>query len=189
MCNTILVTDLARSTELAGAADGEAWFQAARQRLDTEEAGLLALDFNDVRLATVSWLREGPLALRTYASAMRPDIVIFAGNLSDFVREELEVALEATGNVMIAADISPDFDVHRPTVMGHLDPALHDTLRVVQGQSEFDALFVSRALPHVGLSAASNRLAALEVKGILKSERRGRARVYSPLLEDLQYGN
>jgi DNA-binding transcriptional ArsR family regulator len=189
VCSTIPVAELARSTDLAGAADGMAWFQAARLRLDTAEPGLHALDFTSVRLATVSWLREGPLALRKYAAAMRPDILFIVANLAPLVREELEVAIEATGAMMIRADLSSDFQVRNPVLMGRLDPALCETLRVVEGQIEFDASFVSRALPGVGPSAANNRLAALESKGILKSERRGRTRVYRPLLEDIRYGH
>lgn len=188
VCSTILVCELAHSTDLAGAADGAVWFQVARLRLDTMEPGLHTIDFAKVRLATVSWLREGPLALRKYAAALQPDILFIAANLSDLVREELIVALDATGTVMIAADLSPNLRVHRPILMGRLDPALSETLRVVEGQTEFDASFISRAIPRVGPSAANNRLAALETKGILKSERRGRTRVYRPMLEDLHYG-
>jgi len=157
-------------------------------QLDSAQPGLHAIDFENVRLATVSWLREAVLALQKYAAAMRPEIVLIVVNLAELVREELAVALEATGNVIVAASVSRDLQVRNPVLMGRLDPALSETLRVVQGQGEFDASFVSRALPHVGLSAANNRLSALEAKGILKSERYGRARVYRPALEDLLYG-
>lgn len=184
----IPVAELARSTELAGAADGALWFQAARLHVDTAESGVHAIDFVTIRVATVSWLREGPLALSKYAAAMRPDLLFIAANLSDLVREELEVALQATGNVIVAADLSPELRVSSPLLMGHLDPALSETLRAVEGWTEFDATSLSRSLSGVGPSAANNRLAALETKGILKSERRGRTRVYRLVLEDLQYG-
>jgi DNA-binding transcriptional ArsR family regulator len=188
VCSTIRVAESARSIDVAGAADGALWFQVARQRLDTAEPGLHAIDFDTVRLATVSWLREGPLALRKYAEVMRPDIFLIVTNLAEFVREELAVALEATGSVIVTADLSSQLRVRDPLLMGHLDPALRETLRAVEGQTEFDATSVSRLLPRVGPSAASNRLAALETKRILKSERRGRTRVYRPVLEDLHYG-
>ena len=187
--SVIPVATLARSADLAGAADGVAWFQVARVRLDTAERGLHAIDFAGIRLATVSWLREGVLALMKYAAAMRPDIVFIVANLGDLVREELAVALEATGTVGVAADLASDNRVRNPVLMGRLDPALNETLRAVRGQKEFDASFVSRALPHVGLSAANNRLAALQTRGILKSERRGRTRVYHPVLENMNYGH
>lgn len=187
VCSDIPVAELAGSTDLAGAVDGAAWFRAARQRLDTVEPGLHAIDFTEVRLATVSWLREAVIGLQKYAATMRPDTVLIVANLADLVREELAVALEATGRVTVAATVSPNLQIHSPVLMGRLDPALSETLGVVQGQREFDASFVSRALPHVGLSAANNRLAALEDRGILKSQRRGRARLYDPVLEDLQW--
>jgi len=188
VCSIIPVAELARSTELAGAADGIAWFQCARARLDAAESGLHAIDFATVRLATVSWVREAVLALQKYAAAMRPDILFIVTNLSDLVREELAVAVEATGSIIIAADLTFELRVRNPVLMGLLDPALGETLRIVSGLQEFDASLVSRALPRVGLSAANNRLAALETKGILKSERRGRTRVYRPVLEDMHYG-
>lgn len=188
VCSIIPVTKFAKTTELAGAADGATWFQSARQRLDTAEPGAHAIDFDSVRIATVSWLREGPLALRKYAAAMRRDILLIVANLSQLVCEEIEVALDATGMVMIGAEVASDLEVLRPVLMGTLDPALKQTLRAVEGRAEFDASFISRALPGVGLSAANNRLAALEAKGTLKSERRGRNRVYCPVIEDLHYG-
>lgn len=189
VCGTILVSEIARSSDLAGAADGAAWFQRARSDLDAARPGLYALDFAGVRLATVSWLREGALALCKYAAAMRPDLRLIVANLSQLAREEYEVALDATGSVLIAADLESGSQLRNPVVMGRLDPALRDTLLAVESRPEFDATFVSRAIPGVGLSAANNRLAALEAKGILTSERRGRSRLYRPLLENLRYGN
>lgn len=189
MCGTISVSEIARSADLAGAADGAAWLQRARPHVDAAPAGLYAVDFSGVRIATVSWLREAILALLKYASAVQPELRFVATGLSEIVREELEVALQATGGVLIAAAIGPDRDLTTPIVLGQLDPALHDTLLAVEGQLEFDATFVSRVLPRVGLSAANNRLAALEAKGILVSERRGRSRHYRHLLENLRYGH
>lgn len=188
VCVNIPVSEIARSTDLAGAADGAAWFQAARPRVDAAPPGLLAIDFAGVRIATVSWLREGVLALCRYAATMRPDLRLVATGLTPLVREELEVALDATGAVLIVAGFEPNSPPTQPVVLGRLDTALRDTLRATEGKPEFDATFVSRAIPGVGVSAANNRLAALETKGILISERRGRSRVYRPLLENLRYG-
>lgn len=188
VCGNIPVSEIARSTDLAGAADGAAWFQAARPRIDAAAPGLYAIDFAGVRIATVSWLREGVLALCRYAASMRPELRFVATTLAPLVREELEVALDATGAILIAAEIEPNSRPTRPIVLGRLDAALRDTLQAVDGKPEFDATFVSRAIPGVGASAANNRLAALEAKGILLSERRGRSRLYRPLLENLRYG-
>lgn len=188
ICSTISVVELAGSTELAGAAAGAEWLQAARFKIDRLEPGLCVVDFDGIRLATVSWLREALVALLRYTAAMRPGIVLLAANLTELVREEVRVALEATGNVMLAADLSGG-DIHSPVIMGRLDPALSETLFAISGEREFDASNVTRAISHVGPSAASNRLAALESKGMLKSERRGRTRVYRLVLEGLRYGH
>jgi DNA-binding transcriptional ArsR family regulator len=188
ICSIIQVLDHADAAELAGAASGAAWFRAVRPWIDSADPGLHGLDFAGVRVATVSWLREGVLALMKYGKAVRDDITIIAANLPELVREELAVALEATSGVMIAAQVTAELEIHAPCVLGRLDPALEQTLRVVQHEREFDAPFVSREVPELALSAANNRLAAIEAKGILRSERRGRGRVYRPVLENLDYG-
>lgn len=188
ICSNIRVLDHAEAAELAGAASGASWNRSVRPLIDSAAPGLHAIDFTGVRVATVSWLREGVLGLTKYIRAVREDITILAANVPDLVREELAVALEATSGVMIAAEVTPELEIITPCVLGRLDPALGETLRVVQHEREFDASFVSREIPELALSAANNRLAAIEAKGILRSERRGRARIYRPVLENLDYG-
>lgn len=112
-----------------------------------------------------------------------------AVNLSDLVREELAVALEATNNVMIVSDLVADSVVHQPTVVGRLDSALRETLKAIERLPESDAPILAKVVPDLGLSAANNRLASLVKKGILTSEKRGGKRIYRPVMENLQYGN
>ena len=188
ICTIIQVLDHADAAELAGAASGAMWSQAVRPIIESAAPGLHALDFTGVRVATVSWLREGVLAIKNYSHAVRPDVMLLVVNLPELVREELVVALEATSGVMIGAELSQELEIHAPCVLGRLDLALGETLRVVQHEREFDAPFVSREVPNLALSAANNRLAAIESKGILKSERHGRGRIYRPVLENLNYG-
>ncbi len=185
----ILVSELAGSRNLAGASAGKAWFQEARSRLESGPPGWHAIDFKGVEIATVSWLREAVVALKRFAAVLRPDIYLVAVNLSALVSEELAVALDATNNVMIASDRFAESVVCESTVLGRLDPALRETLDVIQELPESNAPVLAKLLPHVGLSAANNRLASLEEKGILMSEKRGRKRIYRPVMENLQYGN
>lgn len=185
----ILVSELAGSDHLAGASAGGAWFQDARTRLESGPPGWHAIDFKGVKIATVSWLREAVVALKLFAAVLRPDIDLVAVNLSDLVREELAVALEATNNVMIVSDLIADSVLHQPAVLGRLDFALRETLNAIGQLPESDAPILAKVVPYLGLSAANNRLASLEEKGILTSEKRGRKRVYRPVMENLQYGN
>ncbi len=189
VADSILVSELAGSRNLAGASAGKVWFQDARSRIESGPPGWHAIDFDGVEIATVSWLREAVVALKRLASVLRPDVDLVAVNLSALVCEELAVALDATNNVMIAADRFAESTVYEPTVLGRLDPALRETLDVIQELPESDAPVLAKLLPHVGLSAANNRLASLEEKGILMSEKRGRTRIYRPVMENLQYGN
>jgi len=183
------VSKYSPTTELAGAIAGSAWFLKAREEIDAVDSGFCVVDFDGIRLATVSWLREGLIALQKYTVAMRPQIVLAVTHLEPVVREELEVALQATSNVMLSVEDAVNDDIRAVSVLGRLDPALDETLQVVRDKAEFDASFVSENLKSVGLSAANNRLAALEARGLLKSERRGRSRFYRPLVELMTYGN
>lgn len=188
--NVILVSELASSTSLAGAAAGTEWFQKARIRLESGPPGWHAVDFHDVQIATVSWLREAVVELQRFAAVVRPDIDLVAVNLSALVREELAITLEATKRVMIASDRFARDVVHQATVLGRLDNALRETLNAIQHLPESDAPILTKVLPGgLQLSAANNRLALLETKGILRSEKRGRKRIYRAVMENLQYGN
>ena len=185
----IPVFELAGSSNLAGASAGREWFLAARSLIESGPPGWHAIDFKDVEIATVSWLREAVVELKRVSAVLRPDIYLVAVNLSELVREELAIALEATNNVMIASDLLADSTVHQPTVLGRLDSALRETLKAIEQLPESDAPMLAKVVPDLGLSAANNRLASLEEKGILTSEKRGRKRIYRPVMENLQYGN
>jgi DNA-binding transcriptional ArsR family regulator len=185
----IRVLDSGGATVLAGATAGASWFRAARDEVDASVAGAQILDFSGVTLATVSWLREAVIELQRYVLEFCPDVVLLVTNLTDLVREELIVALDASGHVLIEASIVASTEISDATVLGKLDPALNDTLQAVLRKTEFDATFVTEVLPPLKLPAANNRLAALEERRLLKSERRGRNRIYRPVVENLSYGN
>ena len=189
VCVTISILDLAGSSQLAGATDGHSWFLEARSIVDAAEAGTHMIDFHGVQIATVSWLREAVLALVKYGHSIRPDINFVMGNLSPVVREELQVALDASGLVAVILVRSGGAGPSAPLLIGHLDAALRETFQVIEGRGEFDASIVCREISGIAPSAANNRLAALEAKGVLISERRGRSRIYRPILENLHYGN
>lgn len=188
ICSSIIVKDLTSTTELAGASFGSDWFMKARDHIDSADPGLHVIDFSEIRLATVSWIRESVLALKKYASTMRPDIFLTVANMTSIVQEEFAIALEATSEIMVSVTLSDSLTIQDPVLMGSLDAALKETLCVIQGHREFDASLLSRSLTALAPSAANNRLKAIESKGLFKSERRGRTRVYWPILEGLDYG-
>jgi len=186
--SSISLTQTAGTTDLVGALGGAAWFKSNRDLLGLAPAGLLALDFGGVRIATVSWLREAVLALLRYAAALRADITIVIANMTPVVKEELSIALESDGWAIVGANMSPSLELSEPVLLGRLDAALDEALRAVCKTRVSDAPALSRALPPLKLSAANNRLAALESKGLLRSERRGRVRLYRPVVEGLNHG-
>lgn len=186
---TISVYELAGSQELAGATDGQAWLAKARPLLDAMSPGICLIDFAGVRLATVSWLREAVIGLNRYVRSMRPEVWIVLCNPTSLVQEELSVALEATSQVAIAAVTAVDGSLDSPRLLGRLDPALLEAFKASENQREFDASIVCKSVPNLAASAANNRLAALESRGVLISERRGRNRVYRTVLENLHHGH
>lgn len=176
------------SPEVAGALAGRSWARRAWSVLAVGEPGLYAVDFTGVRLATVSWLREGVVGLLRQFETLQGSVLL-AANTAELVQEELVVALDACGCVMLAASVSPCLRASNPKLLGKLDSALDEALRAIVECEECDATFLCGKIPRLGLSAANNRLAALEARGVLTSERRGRARIYRPVLEGMSYGN
>lgn len=174
---------------LAGALAGLSWFERMVPVFEREVAGLHALDFTDVGLATVSWLREGPVALLTRLGQVGSGVVLVAANAPPLVREEIVVTLDARNCVMLAARVSASLHSTEPELLGTLDPALDQTLKAILATPEFDAKVVVERIAELSLQAANNRLASLEARGVLASERRGRRRVYRQVLEGIRYGN
>src|SRR5690606_31505453 len=103
----------------------------ARSRIDSGRSGWCALDFSGIRLATVSWLREGPVNLQRYAATMRPDISLIAVNPSDVVLEELGVTLESTSSIMIVAQLDSELYIQTLTVLGLFERDFLETFNIV----------------------------------------------------------
>lgn len=156
---------------------------------EREAPGLHALDFADVSLATVSWLREGPIGLLTRLAQLESGVVLVIANATPLVREEIVVALGARRCVMLAARVTTDLQASEPELLGGLDDALDETLKAILDLPEFDAKALTERVSMLGLSAANNRLANLEAHGVLASERRGRSRVYRLTMDGMRYGH
>jgi hypothetical protein len=187
--SSISVLETAGETTLAGAADGQSWSREIRPRIEEAVSGIHAIDFRGVTLATASWLREAVVGTADLAKALRPDLTLIVANAPEVVLEELEVVLDAQNAVVVSATVAASLAIGGPRLLGSLDPALDETLRLVLTWPECDASALRREFPSLTLSAANNRLSALQARGILNSERRGRSRVYRSVLEDLTYGH
>jgi hypothetical protein len=152
-----------------------------------ETPTLVVLDFQEVASATVSFLREGPLAYRKHlrkgtSSNLYP---VFA-NLSEAVADSLIDFLTASRDAVFACEIGADDTVANPRLLGQLEPMQRLTFEAVLGSEGVTATDLARGNVEGGVqvTAWNNRLVALAQKGLLIETREGRQKTYRTLFAE-----
>lgn len=153
---------------------------------EPEVPTIVLLDFEGVESATVSFLREGPLAYRKHlrrgsSSNLYP---VFA-NLSEAVADSLNDFLIASPDAVFACEIGPDESVTNPRLLGQLEPMQRLTFDAVLSSEGVTATDLAREAGDgdkpVKITAWNNRLAALAQKGVLIETKEGRRKTYRTL--------
>lgn len=173
-------------TVLAGAIAGRRLLIAliaATPSADSPTA--LFLDFNDVEVATASFLRESVIAFRDYARQSLPNIYPAAANLNAAVAEELDFFVRSRGDVLWSCELDLQGNVIAARLIGELDPAQRVTFNAVLESGAISApeLATRFADARIGPTAWNNRLSALASKGLLVERRQGKSKSFSSLLE------
>lgn len=184
--------DLAGDDVLAGAREGVAMLAKLINALGQgEDTALAILDFGDIRVATGSYLRESVLGFRNHCRQRVPATAVVIANADPVVAEELRNLLSASGDALVACDLSRAGEPRNGYVLSPLEEKQRVTLDAVLRLGVADA----RALHHrfrrtetIGVTGWNNRLAALVEKGILIEEREGRTKRYRPVLKELRHG-
>jgi len=148
---------------------------------------LLFLDFDRVASATVSFLREGPLALREQLRSSGSNLYPVFSNLSPAVTDSLNDYLTATRDAVFVCDLAPSGEVSKARLLGQLDPKQDLTYKAVtkMGTTTATALAEKHSGPeNVGVTAWNNRLAALTAKGLLMESQQGRTKAYRVTLQE-----
>lgn len=147
---------------------------------------VLFLDFKGVASATVSFLREGPLAFRNLLRSQGSNVYPVFANLAPPVSDSLGQYLTTHGDAVYECRLASDGEVEGVALLGRLEAKQDLTFWAVRELGEATA---ARLADHrgdsddVGVTAWNNRLAALVGKGLLMEFRRGRSKTFRPALE------
>lgn len=171
---------------LFGAAAGRVCLSRLLESVEEPSAPtLLFLDFDGVATATVSFLREGPIAFRDFLGGQSSQLYPVFANLAPPVADSLRDFLETTGDAVFACDLSEDEAPANPRVIGRLEPMQRVAFDAVRERPEATAaeLAEERDGETVGITAWNNRLASLVAKRLLVEGRKGRSKVFRAALE------
>lgn len=141
------------------------------------------LDFEEVEVATASFLRESALAFRDVVRGRRSNLYPVLANVNDAVRDELVELVRPRSGVLMACTLGDDGTVIAADPIGELDPKQRMTFDLVRQRGETDAGELMRDHGE-GVSRATawnNRLASLASLGLVIELSQGRAKRYRPL--------
>lgn len=145
------------------------------------------LDFEDVDVATSSFLRESVVAYRDAMRARRSNLYPVVSNPNEAVEEELDDMLRARGEAMLACALARDGSLTGVRLLGGLDPKHRQTFDLVRKLGETDAGTLLRDHGEeegVTRTAWNNRLATLAGLGLVVEVSQGRAKRYVPVLQE-----
>jgi hypothetical protein len=171
---------------LAGAARGKAMLGKLITAISSPaEPEAVFLDFKRVEVATASYLRESVLGYRDYCTTVERQLYPVVANANAVILEELDFVLKLHGDPLLICSVSTSGTVTESSVIGHLNQKESLTLDAVISAGEVDAAKLAAqhaATESIKITGWNNRLATLVAKGILMEVRRGRSKVYRPVL-------
>lgn len=181
---------------LSGAIPGRQQFGKFLQQVPTDSSlqKLFLVNFEGIRVATSSYLRESILAMRAHLRAQKSKLHLLPVNLSEEVLEELSDLMMNTHDAIVVGSTNSAGEPSSPCLLGDLDPKQRHTFDFVQQNSDgVDArqLMLSSEDSNSIRSptAWNNRLSNLADRGLLIEEAVGRSKRYRPLIEgELRYG-
>lgn len=172
---------------LAGAASGRKLLAAlidATPSWDMPER--VFLDFADIEVATVSFLRESVIGYRDFIRSSHQNIYPVIANANPAVLEELELLLSARADALWCCRLDDQGQPVDHRIIGGLDPAQRGTFESVRelGSASAPELAARFSDQNIGTTAWNNRLSGLAAKGLLLETRHGKTKVFRPLLEN-----
>ena len=188
-----MIIDMVEASEgqdaLAGSMEGAATLSRLIAKVASAvDTDVVLLDFRNVDVSTASFLREAVLGFRDYCRRSRPNLYPVVANAKRADIEELEVLLGS--DALVVCDLDAAGRPVNARVVGRLEEKQRDTLAAVLQARQVDASTLAgqadRNSRKMSPTAWNNRLAALAAKGILIESRRGRGKVYRPVVEELQ---
>jgi hypothetical protein len=176
-----------KSSTLAGTPRGKQLLAALITKVSrSAEPIAIFLDFEGVDVATGSFLREAVLGFRDYCRNGELNLFPVVANAGSNIIDELNMVLELRGDAIVVCNINGNGHVTSAEVLGSLEEKQQITLAAVLQEKETDATTLQekyRDSEPIKVTGWNNRLSALVEKGILMEVKRGRGKVYRPVLE------
>ena len=151
-----------------------------------DEPTPIFLDFKGVNVATSSFLRAGILAFRDHCVRMGLNLFPVLANINNEIVDDLKVMLEQRGDAFLVCDLSDKGRVTSARLIGSLDDKQRLTLEAVIREGETDAATLKEKhekTEKIGATGWNNRLSSLAEKGLVVEVKRGRGKLYRPVLE------
>ena len=188
MSQIISVFELAsRRDVLAGATQGKAMLAkliTAVSRPERPEPVLL--NFDGVGTATGSFLRESIFGFRDYCTKTQPNLYPVVANANEVILDEMEFLLNLNGDALLTCELTKQGKVKSSRIVGHLNEKQQLTFNAVLEAREADAATLEskyRESEQIQTTGWNNRLSSLVAKGVLMEIKKGRGKVYRPVLE------
>jgi hypothetical protein len=179
------IAELAGGEILAGSLNGrKALVELLSHTAEPAEPEACFLDFQDVTVATASFLRDSVLEFRRAVRGKRSTLYPVVANATDEILDDLALVLRFRNDAMLACDLTPSNKTSNVRVIGLLEAVQRETFNLVAKHGEVDARFLThdRKSALVAPTAWSNRLAALVAKGLIIERSRGRSKSYKPVI-------
>lgn len=147
------------------------------------------INFVGVKVVTGSFLRSAILAFRDHCVRAGLNLYPVLANISDEIAEDLKLMLEPRGDAFIVCDLDEKDHVSSVHIVGSLDDTQRITLEAVIREGETDATTLKKehdkkkGAELIGVTGWNNRLTSLAEKGLVVEVKKGRAKLYRPVLE------
>ncbi len=170
----VLVTQVVRRDVLAGRLAGQADHPKVQRAVATgaTEDGRVTLDFTGVGVLSSSYFDA---AFWPLWSAL-PEVYPTLARVPQAALDDIEIVLRANSSGVWCFKKNAD----RPDLLGAVDPALKGTLGRVVELGELTAADLIDTDRSIGVTAWSNRLAALHQMRLVRRRKDGRRVVYMP---------
>ncbi|RNJ61715.1 MAG: hypothetical protein EDM03_15195 [Porphyrobacter sp. IPPAS B-1204] len=176
----------AGGTTLAGSAMGRQMLaQLIEKTTPVAEPTLAFLDFAEVDIATGSFLREAVMGFRDFCRNAAGMIYPVVANANATIEEELATYLRGRNDAVWACTLGANGTTTDPHILGELDSGQMSTIQLIAAHHPISAPDLAKLRPDdkIGTTAWNNRLATLSAKGMLKEVRRGKTKLFSPVME------
>lgn len=183
---TRILVEKELGTFLQGRPLGKKHYARLCELLSESPAGETALlDFSSVETVTGSWINEALVPLVRWAADERNDLYMVLLNVDPSWLDELQMVAEWTYTCfLVSQSKTPDV----ASLVGSLDVGQQTTLNAVIETEQVTGAELERLRPDEGIKATAwnNRLKDLFEKRLIRRERRGREKVYSPVVSEIR---